>query len=453
MENSIAAETLSFFQNFSARDSRVDRLQGERDGERNYPPRDATTFSTYEQTRIAEARSAVTQYTRRMRQTIDRINTQIKEKTLLRDQDYGSQKRSLNDEQSSRLKQLGAVSGMESQEHAELACDLEEKVQIQRRMVHRYGRAPKLTLHEPLFTHWTLTFISQPYVACLFFLAVLEIPINSLAIELAMSVVPPITWMIAFLIGVVFVLIAHFMGVHIRRLASGTMLEGFWRLIAISLALLLSALMIYILFAMRGIATDLLSPEAQTGLNLLGAPPAQPSQDAGGFIFSFLEEPIRKYLNISGDGLFSNEVKIAQLLLLMLNLLVLVIGTVLSFVRHDPIQEMEAAAMSLLASRRHINRFLRAFGKAQTRIIEEFGKRITELQREADQLNNEVETLENLREQYFAQMDNDVGQIFSVLAEQLTAYQDGNRGKRSADAPAYFGRAGMRQLGKEILAE
>jgi phage host-nuclease inhibitor protein Gam len=453
MENSIAAETLAFFQNFSARDSRIDRLRGEKDGERNYPPRDATTFSTYEQTRIAEARSAVTQYTRRMRQTVDRLDNQIREKTLLRDEDYGSQKRSLNDELASKLKQLGALSGLESQEHAEHNRELEDRVQTQRKIIHRLGRNPKLTMHEPFFNHRLLTFISQPYVAALILLAMLETPINSFAVELAIGFLPPISLIVAFLIGVVFVLIAHFIGIHMRRLTSGTLLAGFWRGLVMVLALMLGIFMIYVLFAMRGEVTELITPGGLTNLDILGDAPAPPAPEVGISILSVLEEPLRKYFNISGAGILSDETKFAQLGLLMLNTLVLIIGTVLSFVRHDPDSDMEAATMALLAARRQVNRFLRAFRVAQAREIESFGRRITELQREADQLNNEVEHLEGEREQFFAQMDNDVGQIFSVLAEQITAYQDGNRNTRNADDPAYFGKAGMRQLGTEILAE
>ena len=50
-------------------------------------------------------------------------------------------------------------------------------------------------------------------------------------------------------------------------------------------------------------------------------------------------------------------------------------------------------------------------------------------------------------------MDNEVRQIFIVLAQQITAYQDGNRKARTHDVPTYFGVYGMRKLGEEILAE
>ena len=413
-------------------------------------------FSTYEQTRIAEARSAVNQYTRRIRQSIDRLNNEIHEKTLLRDEDYGSQKRSLNDDLAATLKRQSTLSGLESQEYAELSKDQEEQIQIRRKMVHRLGRNPKLSMHEPIFTHWLLSFVSQPYVAFLTLLALLETPINSFAVELAIGFLPPISWIVAFLIGVVFVLIAHFRGIHMRRLTTGSWVEGFWRGLVLILAFLLGVFMIYVLFAMRGEVTSLITPQGFSNLNILDQPPAAvaPSgPDVGVSILSVFEEPLRKYFNISGAGILSDETKFAQLGLLMLNTSVLIIGTALSFVRHDPNEEIEAAALSMLAATRKLNRFLRAFRQVQAKTYEHFTRRITELQREADQLNNEVEALESKRDQYFAQMDNDVGQIFSVLAEQISAYQDGNRNKRTADVPAYFGKTGMRQLGPEILAE
>jgi hypothetical protein len=121
MEKSIAAETLASYENFSERDSRIDRMRGQEDGEQNYPSRDALSFSTYEQTKIADARSAINQYTRRMRQSIDRLSMEIRDKKLQRDEDYGSRKRALNDDLTAQLKRQNTLIGIESQEHAELS--------------------------------------------------------------------------------------------------------------------------------------------------------------------------------------------------------------------------------------------------------------------------------------------------------------------------------------------
>jgi len=455
MEKSIAAETLASYENFSERDSRIDRMRGQEDGEQNYPSRDALSFSTYEQTKIADARSAINQYTRRMRQSIDRLSMEIRDKKLQRDEDYGSRKRALNDDLTAQLKRQNTLIGIESQEHAELSDQLEETERAQRISIHRHGRGPRMRLHQTVFNHPLLSFISQPYVAFLLLLALLETPINSFAVELAIGFLPPISWLVAFLVGLVFVLIAHFIGIQMRRLFSGTWITAFWRLIVLALSLLLALIMIYVLFAMRGEVTSLIAPQGGINLPILGPAPANdPSPAAlGGSLLSLIEDPLRKYFSIGGVGILSDETKFAQLGLLMLNSLVLIIGVVLSFVRHDPCDDLEATSLALFAARRRMNHFLRNFRRAQAETQEKFGRAITELQREADQINNEVVSLENQRDQLLAQMDNEVRQIFIVLAQQITAYQDGNRKARTHDVPTYFGVYGMRKLGEEILAE
>ena len=260
MEKSIAAETLASYENFSERDSRIDRMRGQEDGERNYPSRDALSFSTYEQTKIADARSAINQYTHRMRQSIDRLSMEIRKKKLQRDEDYGSRKRALNDDLTAELKRHNTRIRIESQEHTELSDQLEESERAQRISIHRHGRGPRMRLHQPIFNHPFLSFVSQPYVAFLLLLAILETPINSFAVELAIGFLPPISWLVAFLVGLVFVLIAHFIGIQMRRFFSGTWVTAFWRLIVLILSLLLALIMIYVLFAMRGEVTSLIAP-------------------------------------------------------------------------------------------------------------------------------------------------------------------------------------------------
>lgn len=456
MEKSIAAETLASYENFSERDSRIDRMRGEEDGEQNYPPRDATAFSTYEQTKIADARSAINQYTRRMRQSIDRLSTEIRDKKLLRDEDYGSRKRALNDDQTAALKRHNSLIGVESQEYSEFSDTLEASVRAQRIATHRHGREPKIRLHQPLIDHPLAWFISQPYISFLLILALLETPINSFAVELAIGFLPPVSWVVAFLVGLIFVLIAHFIGIQLRRLLSGSWATAFWRFVLLALSLLLALIMIYVLFAMRGEVTSLITPQGGLNLSILEAPAetvARTPSEIGGSVLSLIEDPLKKYFNIQGVGILSDETKFAQLGLLMLNSLVLIIGTVLSFIRHDPCDDLESATLAMLAAKRRVNRFLRNFRREQARTQEKFGDLITELQREADQINSEVVSLENQRNQMLAQMDNDVRQIFIVLAQQITAYQDGNRNSRTHDIPTYFGVYGMRKLGEEILAE
>ncbi len=68
----------------------------------------------------------------------------------------------------------------------------------------------------------------------------------------------------------------------------------------------------------------------------------------------------------------------------------------------------ETATLALDAANRRLNRFIRNFRREQAQTQEKYGQLITELQREADQINNEVEALESQRNQLLAQMDTRV---------------------------------------------
>ena len=88
MDRFIAAETLAYYQNFSSRDARLDRQRGAEDGYRELPAAQDTDFSPHEAYRIAEARTALNEYIRRMRTEIDKIDLRIREFVSLRDDDY-----------------------------------------------------------------------------------------------------------------------------------------------------------------------------------------------------------------------------------------------------------------------------------------------------------------------------------------------------------------------------
>lgn len=167
----------------------------------------------------------------------------------------------------------------------------------------------------------------------------------------------------AFFIGMVFVLIAHFIGVRLRQLLSRTWVSTFWRAVVLVLMPILGLFMIYILFTIRCEVTGFITSGVQTNLNIPGD--ATPTLSVGNGVristLSILEKPKRTYLNIFGTGVSSGGTKFARLGFLIINTFVLIIDVVLSFVRHDPNEQMETATIANLPARRHLNRCPRSF--------------------------------------------------------------------------------------------
>ena len=126
---------------------------------------------------------------------------------------------------------------------------------------------------------------------------------------------------------------------------------------------ILGLFMIYILFTRRCEVTGFITSGGQIKLNILGD--ATPTLSVGNgvriSILSILEEPKRECLNIFGTGVLSDGTKFALLGLRILNTLVLIIGAVPSFVRHDPDEQMETTTIANLPARSHLNRCLQPF--------------------------------------------------------------------------------------------
>ncbi len=456
MDTSIASETLTFYERFSERDSFVDRERGEEDGRSEYPPSSQSSFSTYEVYRISEARGTLNQYVRRVRLSLDRMDERIQVLTTKRDQDYASRKRLLHDRKRSDLSDLANLNGPAAQQYRELEAAQQEANFAYRTEEFRAGRPPRLLLNRPIVDLPYIDWLS-PYLAILILLAGLEVPVNVLAVELAFGFNPPFSYVIAFLVGASFVMLAHFIGIQILRIGWRYGWGKLGHVVLLLGAFLLASFMVYILYEMRGQVTQYLGGTigaadllAQTGQAAQGDETEAPRGFLG-TLMALLSDPLNVLFGVTGANSPIDDTRFAQIGLLLLNVLVLLIGTALSTARHDPDPQLERAWNAKSAADRRTNRFVRTYRRRAAEIERQTDYQVGAISRQADQIGDEILMLQRERAQIENQMQNDIRIVLNVLAQQIASYQEGNRKTRGTPVPPYFGRAGMQRIGDEIL--
>lgn len=455
MDYTIASETLTHYQNYADRDSRTDFEKGEEDGRREYPDSDASKFSTYEQQLISAARTALNEYVRKMRQAVDMLDSKISGLMSERDEDYTSRKNALFEQKKQELKEVNDLYGTNSQRHKELDATYSQRRREFQAQEFDTGRPPRINMADPILEMPWLTW-TTPYILALCALSLMEIPINSRAIELAFEFTPPLSYVIAGLVGVVFIMLAHFTGIQLLRIWHAPGWVKLWHILLAILSAGFATILVVIRFEMRGQVEDLtgsvsgvLALDADPGGVGSGLPEVRTSPDLLTLLFT---DPLAFLDQITSGG--SDEAtRFAQLGLLLLNVIVFLTGLVLSVIRHDPDPAMERAHNRLMSAERKLNFFMRHFRNRAAGIESKFGRRITSTERRADQINNDIIACQREREQLLQQIDNDMRTVLNVLAQQIAAYQRGNRNARTTKEPAYFGTQGLRKLGAEVMVE
>jgi hypothetical protein len=183
--------------------------------------------------RIGEARAVLNKYWRRLREAFDEIEGKITERTLERDTDYSSRKDSLIEQKNVELSALKSVNGPGSTRYRALERERVEKIRIYEEAEFRAGRPPRVSMHKPIFTRTRMPILKSitQYVLLMAILAALEVPINQLAIRYAFEFGAAFSMAIALFIGVVFVLVAHLLGMQILHGLFFKEWQRFWRIL------------------------------------------------------------------------------------------------------------------------------------------------------------------------------------------------------------------------------
>ena len=418
MKGIVARSTLTRYLSFSEKDTRPDRVKGRNDGQKAYPPASTKEFSPHELERISQARAAVTNYDRNLHDIREQLNIDLASRKQELNEGYLGQKETLIRSKESALESLRQESGANSEAYRQLYAEQEEKKENFRRV--------ELNLNRPLQIHF-----AKVYLLLLFVLAVLEVPINKLAVEFFFQESPFLALVLALTIGVVLITLAHFLGLMLRQLGHYRERLGTKGYIAgIFFIMLTAGSLIYLISALRQQYVDFIAQEQQQDLSAM-----------------LLSDGVSGLLGQT----IQTELGIAGLTLLVLNVSVFFLGMLFSFLRHDPHPDYER----LYAERSHaINRlvkFRNQFEQKATKLQSEFDDKISYLDKKALALDNEIREMVSRRTALNTEREHDISMIIDVLRQQILAYQSGNvEGRDGQNIPKYFGEPGLAGLKERI---
>ena len=420
MKGIVARSTLTRYLSFGEKDTKPDRLKGLSDGKKGFPPASTDEFSPHELERISQARAAVTNYDRNLHDIREQLDLDLGAREQELNEGYLGQKETVIRSKESALESLRQESGANSEAYRQLHAEQEEKKENFRRV--------ELRLNRPLQIHF-----AKVYLLLLFVLAVLEVPINKLAVEFFFQESPLLALVLAMTIGVVLITLAHFLGLMLRQLGHYRERLGIKGYIAgLSFIILTAGSLIYLISALRQQYVDFIAQEQQQDLAAMLM-----SDGVGGLIGQTIQ----------------TELGVAGLTLLVLNVSVFFLGMLFSFLRHDPHPDYERLYFDRSHAINKLVKFRNRFEQQATKLQNEFDEKISYLDKKAISLENEIREMTSRRAALEAEREHDISMIIDVLRQQCLAYQSGNvEGRNGENIPAYFGEKGLSGLKERITS-
>lgn len=420
MKGIVARSTLTRYLSFGEKDTKPDRLKGYSDGKKNFPPASAEEFSPHELERISQARAAVTNYDRNLHDIREQLDLDLAARDQELNEGYLGQKETVIRSKESALESLRQESGANSEAYRQLHAEQEEKKENFRRV--------ELRLNRPLQIHF-----AKVYLLLLFVLAVLEVPINKLAVEFFFQESPLLALVLALTIGVVLITLAHFLGLMLRQLGHYRERLGIKGYIAgLSFIVLTAGSLIYLISALRQQYVDFIAQEQQQDLAAMLM-----SDGVGGLLGQTIQ----------------TELGVAGLTLLVLNVSVFFLGLLFSFLRHDPHPDYERLYFDRNHAINKLVKFRNRFEQQASKLQSEFDEKISYLDKKAISLENEIREMNSRRAALEAERVHDISMIVDVLRQQMLAYQSGNvEGREGEEIPVYFGEKGLSALKDRICS-
>jgi hypothetical protein len=435
MQESIAQETLTDYLRFSQRDARPDSIRGRLDGEKEIPASEQKEFSSHELRVIAEGQVALTNYTRRLRDVRDGLHAEVREKKASRDDRYKSEKESVTSRMKKELQILTDSWGEESPRGLRLRETSEEKRKAYHRIEKDLGRPPLLRLNTPWF--WGFT----PYIAVFTLLAILEAPINYIAIEVFFQTAPIFSAMTALFVGVLFVSFAHMFGVLIRQTPLySTRPRRFFGWTSAIGVLALAISVMTILFLMRAQAGITEAARLQENANTAFVQSVLPAER------TIVERTQQDLLRETREAREREKIDYPKWGMLILNIAVFFVGTALSIVRHDPHPDYETLLQDRERADKALEDFKASYIDRRGELHLHYEKRLNDVETWSDVAEREIKKLEEKIENLAAQAGDDFDVVLNVVRLRILAYQDGNHEGRKSPDPLYFGAESLAKL-------
>ena len=401
----IANATLVAYLRYSPGDRRADEATGRKHGAAG-EPKSNDRESLYFSGLLGQAKTALGAYERERIELVEVKERQADELAREADDNYQKRKASVLEDRTSALAELDKTAGPRS---TKMQTAVEKHAEAR-------GRSTQIEadLGRPLRTSMVPVY---PFVMLV--IAIAEIPINRLAFELFFQEAPLISLFLSFAVGLLLAFFAHQSGLWLRQAASyGTVGGKLAHLAGVLLIIAVALPLIYFIAAMRQHFLALLDAEA--------------NNDFGTLLRQGLDGGLS-----TAKQVFSTELGSPGWTLLVLNVALLLVGAIVSFVRHDPHPDYEAAVSRADKTQRRLNGLRSAYERKEAKLSRQFDERLATLDRQLVRIDNELAALRRTLEQAAAHRPAMIRAVASTLAERFGAYRLGNRlGRADGQTPA-----------------
>ncbi|HEX2526312.1 MAG TPA: hypothetical protein VHL31_08410 [Geminicoccus sp.] len=391
----IANAHLTGYLRYSSGDRRADEATGRKHGAAGEPKvndRECLYYGSL----LGQAKGALGAYERDRMELVITNERQVDELAREADENYQKRKAGVLEERTSALAELNKTVGPRS---TRMQSAVDQHVEAR-------GRASQIEadLGRPLRTSMVPIY---PFI--LLIIAIAEIPINRLAFELFFQEAPIVSLFLSFAVGLLLAFFAHQAGLWLRQAASYKTLGGkLGHLAGVLLIIAIAAPLLYFIAAMRQHYLALLEAEA--------------ASDFGTLLRQGLEGGLS-----SAREVLSVELGGPGWTLLILNMALLVVGAIVSFVRHDPHPDYEAAVTQSKRTERRLNKMRWNYERREAALSRQFDERISTLDRQLVRIDNELATARRTLDQAAQHQPAMVRAVARTLVERFGSYRIGNR--------------------------
>ena len=419
----IANAHLAGYLRYSSGDRRADEAVGRRHGAAG-EPKAADRVCLYYGSLLGQAKTALGSYERERMELVSDQEKQADELSRDADENYQKRKAAVLEERSSALGELDKTVGPRSTK-LQSAAEQHSRVRSRAAQIEADLGRPLRSSLVPVY----------PFVLAI--IAIAEIPINRLAFELFFQEAPVVSLFLSFAVGLLLAFFAHQAGLWLRQATSHKTLGAkLGHLGGVALIMAVAVPLIYFIAAMRQHYLALLDAEA--------------ANDFG----SLLREGLQGGLSTAREVL-SVELGSPGWTLLILNLALLTVGAIISFVRHDPHPDYEAAVTKAVRAEKKLNRMKTQYERQEAGLARQYDERIATLDRQLVRIDNELAIAKRTIAKAEAHRPAMIRAVASTLAERFGAYRLGNRlGRKDAVVPVClddFSEAGIvRELQRSL---
>jgi hypothetical protein len=386
---------------YSDSERRADETRGSRDGEKGFPPLDAPQNPVQDQV-LAQVTADFAAYEKARLTYLSELDIAEQQKLKERDEDLVNRRRTLQDEKQRALNDLSHKVGPDSPEFRDLTERKSEAVATVARLQAELARPLRVSMV------W-----AYPFLMLLVCLA--EVPVNRMAFEFFFQETPLLSLFISLIIGGVLALFAHFIGLWLKQANQHERMQARLSYYAGAAVLAgLSGTLVYFIAAVREHFLRLLEADANN---------------------SFADLLRQGDLTSTAAQVTGTELGSAGWTLLVINLVILTVGVVASFVRHDPHPDYERLTRKTEKARKRVTRRETDYNKQRMQATRKYDDMIAALNRQIEQLEKDIATIQADRKSAGADYEQSLRQLGMNSHNRLINYRIGNLRARSDGTP------------------